>query len=63
MSPAAAAGVSTTRVPRDAFTEDLRKAILTVSDLSLEEFIQCGRQGQLEGELHDLWLMVSPLFR
>lgn len=64
MSPAAAiAGVVTRHVPREAFDQDLREAIAGVSDMSLEEFVERGRRGELEEPLRDLWLMVGPLFR
>lgn len=64
MSPAAAtAGVETRHVPREEFDAELRAAIATVSDLSLEEFVERGRRGELDEPLRDLWLMVGPLFR
>lgn len=64
MSPAAAtAGVVTRHVPREEFDDELRAAIATVSELSLEEFVEHGRRGELGDPLRDLWLMVGPLFR
>ncbi|WP_370326344.1 hypothetical protein [Euzebya sp.] len=63
MSPAATAGVVTHHVPREEFDEELREAISSVSDLTLDEFIERGRSGDLEEPLDDLWLMVAPLFR
>lgn len=64
MSPAAgAARVVTHHVPREEFDEGLREAIASVSDLTLEEFVERGQRGDLDEPLDDLWLMVAPLFR
>ncbi|CAN5838127.1 hypothetical protein BH24ACT15_BH24ACT15_24600 [soil metagenome] len=53
----------TTHMPRQEFDQGLRAAIARESDLTMEEFVKLGRRGELEGALHDLWLMVAPLFR